>query len=53
MCRVLAADGRTGVAWVEWNRNASLGLSEADRIGTVPGLDSGPRALGFGDRVCC
>jgi hypothetical protein len=24
MCRVLAADGRAGVAWVEWNRNASL-----------------------------
>ena len=24
MCRVLAGDGRTGVAWVEWNRNASL-----------------------------
>jgi hypothetical protein len=24
MCRVLAEDGRTGVAWVEWNRNASL-----------------------------
>jgi hypothetical protein len=25
MCRVRAGDGRTGVAWVEWNRNASLG----------------------------
>jgi hypothetical protein len=25
MCRVVAGDGRTGVAWVEWNRNASLG----------------------------
>jgi hypothetical protein len=24
MCRVLAADGRAGVAWVEWNRNASI-----------------------------
>jgi hypothetical protein len=24
MCRVAAGDGRTGVAWVEWNRNASL-----------------------------
>jgi hypothetical protein len=24
MCRVRSADGRTGVAWVEWNRNASL-----------------------------
>jgi hypothetical protein len=24
MCRVRAEDGRTGVAWVEWNRNASL-----------------------------
>ncbi len=24
MCRVSADDGRTGVAWVEWNRNASL-----------------------------
>ena len=24
MCRVRAADGRSGVAWVEWNRNASL-----------------------------
>jgi len=24
MCRVQADDGRTGVAWVEWNRNASL-----------------------------
>ncbi len=25
MCRVHAEDGRTGVAWVEWNRNVSLG----------------------------
>jgi hypothetical protein len=25
MCRVVADDGRNGVAWVEWNRNASLG----------------------------
>ena len=25
MCRVTAADGRTGVAWVEWNRNRSAG----------------------------
>ena len=25
MCRVEAEDGRKGVAWVEWNRNASLG----------------------------
>ncbi len=25
MCRVRAADGRAGAAWVEWNRNASLG----------------------------
>jgi len=24
MCSVRAADGRSGVAWVEWNRNASL-----------------------------
>jgi Phosphotransferase enzyme family len=24
MCRVRAGDGRTGTAWVEWNRNASL-----------------------------
>jgi len=24
MCRVRADDGRTGVAWVEWNRNASI-----------------------------
>jgi len=24
MCRIRAADGRSGVAWVEWNRNASL-----------------------------
>ena len=24
MCDVRTADGRTGVAWVEWNRNASL-----------------------------
>ena len=24
MCRVRARDGRTGTAWVEWNRNASL-----------------------------
>jgi len=24
MCRVLADDGRTGVAWVEWNRNVSV-----------------------------
>jgi hypothetical protein len=24
MCRVRAHDGRTGTAWVEWNRNASL-----------------------------
>ncbi len=24
MCRVTAGDGRTGVAWVEWNRNRSL-----------------------------
>ena len=24
MCRVQAGDGRAGVAWVEWNRNASL-----------------------------
>ncbi|MGO9761509.1 MAG: phosphotransferase [Solirubrobacteraceae bacterium] len=24
MCRVSAEDGRTGVAWVEWNRNASV-----------------------------
>jgi hypothetical protein len=24
MCAVTAADGRTGVAWVEWNRNRSL-----------------------------
>jgi len=24
MCGVRAADGRAGVAWVEWNRNASL-----------------------------
>ena len=24
MCRVRAADGREGLAWVEWNRNASL-----------------------------
>src|SRR5437764_7572 len=23
MCRVRADDGRTGVAWVEWNRNVS------------------------------
>ncbi len=23
MCRVLAEDGRTGMAWVEWNRNVS------------------------------
>ena len=22
-CRVAAADGRTGVAWIEWNRNRS------------------------------
>jgi hypothetical protein len=26
MCRVRAEDGRTGVAWVEWNRNVSAGL---------------------------
>ncbi len=25
MCRVVAADGRAGVAWVEWNRNRSAG----------------------------
>ena len=25
MCRVVAADGRAGVAWVEWNRNRSVG----------------------------
>ena len=25
MRRVAAADGRAGVAWVEWNRNRSLG----------------------------
>ncbi len=25
MCEVRAEDGRRGVAWVEWNRNASLG----------------------------
>ncbi len=25
MCRVLAQDGRRGVAWVEWNRNVSAG----------------------------
>jgi hypothetical protein len=25
MCRVTAEDGRTGVAWFEWNRNRSLG----------------------------
>ncbi len=25
MCRVRAEDGRTGVAWVEWNRNLSTG----------------------------
>jgi Phosphotransferase enzyme family len=25
MCAVKAGDGRTGVAWVEWNRNRSLG----------------------------
>ncbi len=25
MCHVEATDGRAGVAWVEWNRNASLG----------------------------
>jgi hypothetical protein len=25
MCRVTAADGRRGVGWFEWNRNASLG----------------------------
>ncbi len=25
MCRVHSDDGRTGVAWVEWNRNVSLG----------------------------
>ncbi|HZU61095.1 MAG TPA: hypothetical protein VE983_09020 [Solirubrobacteraceae bacterium] len=24
MCRLTAADGRSGVAWVEWNRNRSL-----------------------------
>ncbi len=24
MCRLLAQDGRTGVAWVEWNRNVSV-----------------------------
>src|SRR5262249_30188297 len=24
MCQVRAHDGRTGVAWMEWNRNASL-----------------------------
>ncbi|MGA2453419.1 MAG: phosphotransferase [Solirubrobacteraceae bacterium] len=24
MCRVSAEDGRTGLAWVEWNRNASV-----------------------------
>ena len=24
MCRVRANDGRTGTAWIEWNRNASL-----------------------------
>ncbi|MGD0455830.1 MAG: phosphotransferase, partial [Solirubrobacteraceae bacterium] len=24
MCRVFAEDGRTGVAWVEWNRNVSV-----------------------------
>jgi hypothetical protein len=24
MCRLTAADGRAGVAWVEWNRNRSL-----------------------------
>jgi hypothetical protein len=24
MCRVRAEDGRTGVAWVEWNRNVSV-----------------------------
>ena len=24
MCRITADDGRKGVAWVEWNRNASL-----------------------------
>ena len=24
MCSVRTADGRDGVAWVEWNRNASL-----------------------------
>ena len=24
MCSVIAPDGRTGVAWVEWNRNRSL-----------------------------
>ena len=27
MCRVVAADGRAGVAWVEWNRNRSVGQS--------------------------
>ncbi len=25
MCRLTAGDGRAGVAWVEWNRNRSLG----------------------------
>ena len=29
MCAVGSADGRSGVAWVEWNRNASLGSQRA------------------------
>ena len=31
MCRVAAADGRSGVAWVEWNRNLSAGLPAGPR----------------------
>jgi Phosphotransferase enzyme family len=39
LCRVQAEDGRTGVAWFEWNRNRSLADSStpsAARRGGVP-----------------
>jgi hypothetical protein len=36
MCRVVADDGRTGMAWVEWNRNKSV---QAASTAGVDGLD--------------
>ncbi|HWX95676.1 MAG TPA: phosphotransferase [Solirubrobacteraceae bacterium] len=38
MCRVVADDGRTGTAWVEWNRNRSVRAgSREDRLTQVRG----------------